>query len=53
MVHDNEEELYEYFISMLQTAMRIRDQINNYQGNKLFKKLWIILMNISTRSPCP
>ena len=38
MVHDNEEELYEYFISMLQTAMRIRDQINNYQGNKLFKK---------------
>ena len=23
---------------MLQTAMRIRDQLNTYQGNKLFKK---------------
>lgn len=36
--HDTEEDIYEYFIEMLQTAVRIRDQLNNYQGNKLLKK---------------
>ena len=36
--HDSEEDICEYFTAMLQTAMRIRDQLNTYQGNKLFKK---------------
>lgn len=35
---DSEEDLYDYFVSMLQAAMRIREQINNFQGNKLLKK---------------
>lgn len=35
---DNEEDIHEYFVGMLQIAMRIRDQINSYQGKKQFKR---------------
>ena len=38
MIHENDGEMFEYFSTMLQTAMQLRDQINTYQGRKLFKK---------------
>ncbi len=35
---DSEEDIFVYFLSMLQFSMKIRDQINNYQGKKQFKR---------------
>lgn len=35
---DSEEDIFAYFVEMLQIAMRIRDQINSYQGKKQFKR---------------
>lgn len=35
---DSEEDIYEYFVGMLQIAMKIRNRINNYQGRKQFKR---------------
>ncbi len=37
-IPDSEEDIFPYFVGMLQIAMRIRDQINNYQGKKQFKR---------------
>lgn len=38
IIRDEDTELFEYFVSMLKTAMGIRDQINTYQGGKMLKK---------------
>ncbi|NBH73971.1 response regulator [Clostridiaceae bacterium] len=35
---DSEEDIFAYFVEMLQIAMRIRNQINSYQGKKQFKR---------------
>lgn len=37
-IHNEDREVMEYFVEMLSTAMRIRNQINNYQGGKMLKK---------------
>ena len=37
-VHNEDREVMEYFVDMLSTAMRIRNEINNYQGGKMLKK---------------
>ena len=36
--YGKDEDFFGYFVAMMQIAMRIRDQINSYQGRKLFKK---------------
>lgn len=38
VTRDENSELFEYFVRMLETSMRIRDQINSYQGGKMLKK---------------
>lgn len=38
IIRNEDSEVFEYFVSMLTTAMRIRDQINNYQGSKMLKR---------------
>ncbi|MGN0205371.1 MAG: response regulator [Coprococcus sp.] len=38
IIRKEESDVFEYFVEMLQVAMRIRDQINNYQGGKILKK---------------
>ncbi len=37
-IHRDESEVFAYFVGMLRTAMRIRDQINSYQGGKILKR---------------
>lgn len=37
-VRNEDNEILEYFVNMLTTAMEIRDRINNYQGGKMLKK---------------
>lgn len=36
--HRDDSEIFVYFLSMLQKAIDVRDQINNYQGGKILKK---------------
>lgn len=38
IIRSEDSEVFAYFVSMLTTAMRIRDQINSYQGGKMLKK---------------
>ncbi len=38
VTRDENSELFKYFVRMLETSMRIRDQINSYQGGKMLKK---------------
>jgi len=38
IIHDEDTELFAYFVSMLHTAMEIRDRIDSYQGGKMLKK---------------
>lgn len=38
MIHQDDSQVFEYFVLMLRTAMEIRDRENSYQGGKMLKK---------------